>query len=77
MRKLEEQERYVPNEDDYAALDAKIARMHLNQGEKEVLDSYMSGIGHLETARYLNVHRVTVWKRRNRIREKYLATFKY
>ena len=60
MRKLEEQERYVPNEDDYAALDAKIAQMHLNQGEKEVLDSYMSGIGHLETARYLNVHRVTV-----------------
>lgn len=75
VRKLEEQERYVPNEDDYAALDAKMARMHLNQGEKEVLDSYMSGIGHLETARYLNVHRVTVWKRRNRIREKYIKTF--
>ena len=30
-------------------------------------------MGHSEIARYLNVNRTTVWNRRNKLREKYLA----
>ena len=31
------------------------------------------GMGHCVIARYLNVNRTTVWNRRNKLREKYLA----
>lgn len=56
---------------DYTAVDALIERMHLTQGEYDVLCAYMSGLTYLEVTNLLNVNRTTIWRRRTRIQEKY------
>lgn len=68
----EEMEAFA-EERDFAKADKIIRKMHLTEGEKAVLDCYLCGMGHSEIARYLNVNRTTVWNRRNKLREKYLA----
>lgn len=60
-------------EKDFAKGDKIIRKMHLTEGEKDVLDCYLCGMGHSETARQLSISRTTVWRRRNKLREKYLA----
>ena len=59
---------------DYTAVDALIERMHLTQGEYDVLCAYMSGLTYLEATNLLNVNRITIWRRRTRIQEKFLCT---
>ena len=56
---------------DYTAVDALIKRMHLTQGEYDVLCAYMSGLTYLEVTQLMNVNRTTIWRRRTRIQEKY------
>ena len=68
----EEMEAFA-EERDFAKADKIIRKMHLTEGEEAVLDCYLCGMGHSEIARYLNVNRTTVWNRRNKLREKYLA----
>ena len=62
------------SDNDYTAVDALIERMHLTQGEYDVLCAYMSGLTYLEATNLLNVNRTTIWRRRTRIQEKFLCT---
>lgn len=59
------------SDNDYAAVDELIERMHLTQGEYAVLCAYMSGLTYLEATNLLNVNRTTIWRRRTRIQGKY------
>ena len=59
------------SDNDYTAVDALIERMHLTQGEYDVLCAYMSGLTYLEVTQLLDANRTTIWRRRMRIREKY------
>ena len=61
-------------EEDYAAIDDKIGQMNLTKAEIEVVNCYMSGLGHCETA-ILGINRTTVRRRRERAYVKYMATF--
>lgn len=56
---------------DYTAVDALIERMHLTQGEYDVLCAYMSGLTYLEVTQLLNVNRTTIWRRRMKMQGKY------
>ena len=69
-------ENYISSEDDYNAVDRKISEMNLTQSENNVLECYMSGLGHVETAKTLNVNRTTVWRCRQRLIKKYNKTFR-
>ena len=62
------------SDNDYTAVDAIIERMHLTQGEYEVLCAYMSGLTYLEVTRLLNVNRTTIWRRRMKMQERYTST---
>lgn len=55
---------------DYTAVDALIERMHLTQGEYDVLCAYMSGLTYLEATYLLNVNRTTIWRRRMKLQKK-------
>lgn len=59
---------------DYTAIDALIERMHLTQGEYDVLCAYMSGLTYLEATYLLNVNRTTIWRRRMKLQKKYLLS---
>ena len=59
---------------DYTAVDALIERMHLTQGEYDVLCAYMSGLTYLEATYLLNVNRTTIWRRRMKLQKKYLLS---
>lgn len=69
-------ENYISSEDDYNVVDRKISEMNLTQSENNVLECYMSGLGHVETAKTLNVNRTTVWRCRQRLIQKYNKTFR-
>lgn len=58
---------------DYTAVDAIIGRMHLTQGEYDVLCAYMSGLTYLEVTQLLKVNRTTIWRRRMKLRTKWLS----
>lgn len=58
------------SDNDYAAVDELIERMHLTQGEYDVLCAYMSGLSNIEIAKLLNVNRTTIWRRRKIIQQK-------
>ncbi|UKI21153.1 MAG: hypothetical protein L6V83_06235 [Christensenella sp.] len=57
---------------DYIDVGALIERMHLTQGEYDVLCAYMSGLSNIEIAKLLNVNRTTIWRRKNSFCKKYL-----
>lgn len=62
-------------EEDYAAVDDKIEQMHLTKVETEVVNCYMSGLGHCEIATILGINRTTIRRRRERAHAKYLECF--
>ncbi len=62
-------------EEDYAAIDDKIGQMNLTKTEIEVVNCYMSGLGHCEIAAILGINSTTVRCRRERAYVKYMATF--
>ena len=51
-------------EEDYAAIDDKIGQMHLTKAEIEVVNCYMSRVGHCEIAAILGINRTAVRRRR-------------
>ena len=58
-------------EDNYTAVDKKIKKMKLTEGEKETLNCYMGGMKFVEIARFLSVNLSTVWHRKLQIQKKY------
>ena len=62
-------------EEDYAVVDNKIQQMHLTKAETEVINCYMSGLGHCEIAAILGINRTTVRRRRERVRGKFNNAF--
>lgn len=61
------------SDNDYTTVDALIERMNLTQGEYDVLCAYMSGLTYLEVTQLLNVNRTTIWRRRMKLRTKWLS----
>ena len=59
---------------DYTAVDELIERMHLIQGEYDVLCAYMSGLTYLEVTQLLKVNRTTIWRRKMNLQKKYLLS---
>ena len=62
-------------EEDYAVVDDIVVQMHLTKAETEVINCYMSGLGHCEIASILGINRMTVRRRRERAYAKYLECF--
>ncbi len=63
----------IQEEPDYTKYDKILGALRLKPVEMNVLDCLMSNMSYSETARFLNVNFTTVWRRRNRIRYKYLS----
>lgn len=61
------------SDNDYTAVDALIEAMHLTQGEYDVLCAYMSGLTYLEVTQLLKVNSTTIWRRRMKLRTKWLS----
>ena len=61
------------SDNDYTAVDALIERMHLTQGEYDVLCAYMSGVTYFEVTQLLKVNRTTIWRRRMKLQDKYYS----
>ena len=62
-------------EEDYAVVDDIVVQMHLTKAETEVINCYMSGLGHCEIATILGINRTTVRRRRERVRGKFNNAF--
>ena len=62
-------------EQDFSAVDATIERLGLKPREQDVLDCYMANMECYEIAQLLNIDRITVWRRRQRIQVKYKTLF--
>ena len=62
-------------EKDYSKVDATIEHMNLKSGDRLVLDCYMGGMSCKEIAEFLDIDRVTVWRRRQRLQVKYKSLF--
>ena len=62
-------------EKDYSKVDNTISRLGLTTVEQETLNCYMGGMPCKEIADFLNIDRVTVWRRRQRLQVKYKALF--
>ena len=62
-------------EKDYTVVDKKIALMNLKPRDQLVLDCYMGGMTCNEIAEFLDIDRVTVWRRRHRAQVKYKSLF--
>jgi transposase-like protein len=62
-------------EKDYTKVDNTISRLGLTTVEQETLDCYMGGMSCKEIADFLDIDRVTVWRRRQRLQVKYKALF--
>ena len=62
-------------EKDYTEVDKKIERLGLKPRDRAVLDCYMAGMTCNEIAEYLDIDRITVWRRRTRAQVKYKTLF--
>ena len=62
-------------EKDYTEVDNKIELLSLKPRDRVVLDCYMVGMTCNEIAEFLDIDRVTVWRRRTRAQVKYKALF--
>ena len=62
-------------EKDYTEVDKKIERLGLKPRDRVVLDCYMAGMTCNEIADFLDIDRITVWRRRTRAQVKYKALF--
>ena len=62
-------------EKDYTEVDNKIERLGLKPRDRVVLDCYMAGMTCNEIAEFLDISRITVWRRRTRAQVKYKTLF--
>ena len=62
-------------EKDYTEVDNKIERLGLKPRDRTVLDCYFAGMTCNEIAEFLDISRITVWRRRTRAQVKYKALF--
>ncbi len=62
-------------EQDYTAVDEKIELLNLKPRDRLVLDCYMAGMTCYEIADFLDISRITVWRRRQRAQVKYKTLF--
>ena len=62
-------------EKDYTEVDNKIERLRLKPRDRTVLDCYMAGMTCNEIADFLDISRITVWRRRTRAQVKYKTLF--
>ena len=62
-------------EKDYTEVDNKIELLNLKPRDRAVLDCYMAGMTCNEIAGFLDIDRITVWRRRTRAQVKYKALF--
>ena len=60
-------------ETDYTKYDEILSKLNLTKEEKETIDGYMAGISVTQQARLFNVYNSTIWRRRKRVQDKYLA----
>ena len=60
---------------DYTEVDNKIELLNLKPRDRAVLDCYMAGMTCNEIAEFLDIDRITVWRRRTRAQVKYKALF--
>ena len=59
---------------DYTAFDGLISKMNLTAVEYETLSILMAGFTMLQIGKILNVNRTTIWRRQNRIKQKYIES---
>ena len=62
-------------EKDYTEVDNKIELLNLKPRDRVVLDCYFAGMTCNEIADFLDISRVTVWRRRQRVQVKYKSLF--
>ena len=62
-------------EKDYTEVDNTIERLGLKPRDRVVLDCYMAGMTCNEIADFLDISRITVWRRRTRAQVKYKMLF--
>ena len=62
-------------EKDYTEVNNKIELLNLKPRDRVVLDFYMAGMSCVEIAEFLDIDRVTVWRRRQQAQVKYKALF--
>ena len=62
-------------EKDYTEVDNKIELLNLKPRDRAVLDCYMAGMTCNEIAEFLDIDRITVWRRRTRAQVRYKALF--
>lgn len=60
---------------DYTVVDGVVKQMKLTKVEQETLSHLMVGLTCIEIAKLCNVNRTTIWRRQNRIKQKYVSTF--
>ena len=62
-------------EKDYTEVDSKIELLNLKPRDRVVLDCYFAGMTCNEIAEFLDISRITVWRRRTRAQVKYKSLF--
>ena len=62
-------------EKDYTEVDNKIELLNLKPRDRAVLDCYFAGMTCNEIAEFLDIDRITVWRRRTRAQVKYKTLF--
>lgn len=60
---------------DYTFVDGVVEQMKLTKAEQETLSHLMVGLTCIEIAKLCNANRTTIWRRQNRIRQKYVSAF--
>lgn len=60
---------------DYTVVDGVVKQMKLTKVEQETLSHLMVGLTCIEIAKLCNANRTTIWRRQNRIKQKYVSAF--